>query len=47
MVKIYINFVEFESPILHVKFQDHTTFGSGEDFLNFFTIYGHDVTLVM
>ena len=28
--------------MLHVKFQDHRTSGSGEeDFLRFFTIYGH------
>ena len=32
MVIIYINFVELESSILHAKFQDHTTFGTGEDF---------------
>ena len=32
-VVIYINFVELESPMLHAKFQDHMTFGSGgEDF---------------
>ena len=42
MVIIYINFVELESPILHAKFQDHRTSGSGEeDFLRVFTIYGH------
>ena len=42
MVIIYINFVELESPMLHAKFQDHRTFGSGEEyFLRFFTIYGH------
>ena len=29
---IYINFVELESPMLHAKFQDHRTSGSGEDF---------------
>ena len=28
--------------MLHAKFQDHRTSGSGEeDFLSFFTIYGH------
>ena len=28
--------------MLHAKFQDHRTSGSGEeDFLRFFTIYGH------
>ena len=26
MVIIYIHFVELESPILHVKFQDHAKF---------------------
>ena len=32
-VIIYINFVELESPILHAKFQDRRTSGSGvEDF---------------
>ena len=30
-VIIYINFVELESPMLHVKFQDHRTSGSGEE----------------
>ena len=32
---IYINFVELESPMLHAKFQDHRTSGSGEDFQRF------------
>ena len=32
MVINYINFIELESPILHAKFQDHRTSGSGEDF---------------
>ena len=27
---IYINFVELKSTMLHAKFQDHRTFGSGE-----------------
>ena len=27
--------------MLHTKFQDHRTSGSGEDFLKVFTIYGH------
>ena len=27
--------------MLHAKFQDHRTSGSGEDFLKVFTIYGH------
>ena len=31
MVIIYINFVELESPVLHAKFQDHMTAGSGEE----------------
>ena len=31
-VIIYINLVELESPMLHAKFQDHRTLGSGEDF---------------
>ena len=30
-VFIYINFVELESPMLHPKFQDHRTSGSGEE----------------
>ena len=39
-VIIYINFVELESPMLHAKFQDLGTSGSGEeDFLKGFTIY--------
>ena len=37
-----MNFVELESPMLHAKFQDHRTSGSGEeDFFKVFTIYGH------
>ena len=28
---IYINFVELGSPMLHAKFQDHWTSGSGEE----------------
>ena len=28
---IYTNFVELESPMLHAKFQDHRTSGSGEE----------------
>ena len=36
MVIIYINFVKLESSMLHVKFHDHRTSGSGEeDFLRF------------
>ena len=30
-VIIYINFVELESLMLHAKFQDHKTSGSGEE----------------
>ena len=30
-VIIYMNFVEFESPMLHAKFQDHRTSGSGDE----------------
>ena len=30
-VTIYSNSVELESPILHTKFQDHRTSGSGEE----------------
>ena len=30
-VFIYINFVELVSQMLHVKFQDHWTSGSGEE----------------
>ena len=30
-VTIYISFVELESSMLHTKFQDHRTFGSGEE----------------
>ena len=31
-VIIYINFAALESPMLHAKFQDNRTSGSGEDF---------------
>ena len=31
MVIIFINFVELESPMLHAKFQDRRTSGSGEE----------------
>ena len=27
--------------MLHAKFQDHRTYGSGEDFVKIFTIYRH------
>ena len=30
-VIIYINIVELESAMLHAKFQDHRTYGSGEE----------------
>ena len=30
-VIIHIKFVELESPMLHAKFQDHRTSGSGEE----------------
>ena len=30
MVIFYINFVKLESPMLHAKFQDHRTNGSGK-----------------
>ena len=29
---IYIHFVELEPPLIHVKFKDHRTFGSGEEY---------------
>ena len=29
---VYIIFVELESPMLHAKFQDYRTSGSGKDF---------------
>ena len=29
---LYKTLVELESPMLHTKFQDHRTLGSGEDF---------------
>ena len=28
--------------MIQAKFQDHRTYGSGENFKVFFTIYGHD-----
>ena len=38
----YINIVKLDFPMLHAKFQDNWTSGSGEeDFLKVFTIYGH------
>ena len=39
MVIVYINFVELEALMLHAKFQDHRTSGSGEeDFKSFYYI---------
>ena len=47
-VIIYINFVELDSPMLHAKFQDHRTSGSGEeDFLRFLPYMGMAAILVM
>ena len=46
-VIIYINFVELESPMLHTKFQDHRTSGSGEDFLRFLPYMGMAAILIM
>ena len=47
-VIIYINFVELESPMLHAKFQDHRTSGSGEeDFLRFLPYMGMAAILVI
>ena len=31
-VIIYVKFVDLDCPMLHAKFQDHRTSGSGEDF---------------
>ena len=40
---MYIKFVELESPMLHAKFQDFSTSGSGEDFKGFYQTWswGH------
>ena len=47
-VIIYINFVELESPMLHAKFQDHRTPGSGEEeFLRFLPYMGMAAILAM
>ena len=47
-VIIYINFVELESPMLHAKFQDHRTSGSGEEgYLRFLPYMGMAAILVM
>ena len=46
-VIIYINFIELESQMLHAKFQDHRTSGSGEeDFLRFLPYMGMAAILV-
>ena len=37
---MYIHFVELESTMLHAKFQDHRTSGSGKDFKRFLPLYG-------
>ena len=38
--EIMVNFVELESSMLHAKFQDHRTYGSGEeDFKGFYHIW--------
>ena len=47
MVINYINFVEFESLMLHAKIQDHRTSGSGEDCLRFLLYMGVVAILVM
>ena len=38
---MYIDFVELESPMIHAKFQDHRTSGSGEKkiFKGFYRIW--------
>ena len=47
-VTIYIKFVKLESLMLHAKFQDHRTSGSGEeDFLRFLPYMGMAAILVM
>ena len=40
-------FVELESQMLHAKFQDHRTSGSGEDFYRFLPYMGVAAILVM
>ena len=45
---MYIDFVELESTMIHAKFQDHRTSGSGEeDFLRFLPYMGMAAILVM
>ena len=47
-VIIYTNFVELDSPMLHAKFQDNRSLGSGEeDFLRFLTYMGVAAILVI
>ena len=47
-ITIYINFVEIDFPMLQAKFQDHRTFGSGEeDFQRFLPCMGLAAILVM
>ena len=47
-VIIYINFAELEPPMLHAKFQDHRTSGSGEEhFYRFLPYMGMAAILVM
>ena len=47
-VIIYINFVELEFQMIHAKFQDHRSSGSGqEDFLRFLPYIGMVVILVI
>ena len=41
MVIIFINFVDLESPMVHVKFQDHGISGSEKTVLKVLAIYGH------
>ena len=48
MVIIYTNYVTLESSMLHAKFQDHRTSGSGEeDFQRFLPYMGMAAILVM
>ena len=47
-VIIYINFVELDSPMIHAKFQDHRTSGSGEeDFKKYLSYMGMAAIFVM
>ena len=47
MVIIYTNFVELESLMMHAKFQDHRTSGSGKDFYRFLPYMSVVAILVM